>query len=519
MADSYVIVIDLGTNSNKAAVVSLEGQIIAKATKESQLFYPGPGQVEQKPEIMYETSIELVQKVMKDSGIDKNQIASIGVTGQMAGIMGIDENWNAVTQYDSWLDNRCKPYIKEIKNKAGKKYINTCGMPSTIAHAAKMLWWKNQRPEDYEDIYKFILPAAYIAGRLAGLSGEDAFIDHSYLHFTGMADAEIMEWSKELSKMLDISIDKLPEIVNPWDVIGELTASQAEKCGLKKGIPIVAGAGDTESSFFGSGLTEPGELIDVAGSASVMGGVVSDFRPDVKNETMIFMRAINTDLWYPLSFVGGGGICLRWFRDTFASKEKKEAEEKQIDPYDILNEKAKNIKPGSDGILFVPHLAGRTFPSNSSIKGSWVGFSWNHEKAHFYRAILESIAYEYRYYFKILKKLFPEVKFSHIRGVGGGSRCDLWNQMKADILGIEYVKVNEEDVGLKGLAIIAAKGAGLITNMEEKAAENVEISSSYQPREEYTKVYKDYAKVYSDMISNLKNTYYDLENISGIEEM
>ena len=432
----------------------------------------------------------------------------------MAGILGIDKQWNAVTHYDSWLDNRCKPYIEEIKEKASDKYINTCGMPSTIAHAAKMLWWKKERPREYKKIFKFILPAAYIAGRLAGLSGEDAFIDHSYLHFTGMADAENMEWSEDLSDLLDISIDKLPKIVNPWDIIGSLSKEQANKCNLKKGIPIIAGAGDTEVSFFGSGLTEPGELIDVAGSASVLGGVVSNFRPDIENETMIFMRAINKDLWYPLSFVGGGGICLRWFRDNFAQTEKKKAKKSKMDPYDILNKRAKEIKPGSDGVLFIPHLAGRTFPSDSSIKGSWIGFSWNHEKANFYRAILESIAYEYKYYLKILKKLFPEVDFSHVRGVGGGSNSDLWNQIKADVLGIDYVKVNEENVGLKGLALIAAKGVGLVTNIEEKINQVVEITKKYEPREEYTKEYGKYAKAYYNSIDDLKDTYNTLDNIN-----
>lgn len=514
MSTNYVICIDLGTNSNKVAIVSLEGEIIAKDSKESELFYPGPGQVEQKPEIMYEVSLKLVNSVIEKAGIDKGKISAIGVTGQMAGILGIDKEWNAVTHYDSWLDNRCKPYIEEIKNKNREKYIKTCGMPPTIAHAAKMLWWKNERPKDYEKIHKFILPGAYVAGRLAGLSGDEAFIDHTYLHFTGMVDAKNMEWSEELSEILEIPIEKLPEIVNPSDIIGELKEAEAKKCGLSPGIPIVAGAGDTAASFFGAGLTEPGELIDVAGTASVLGACVSDYRPDVGNETIIFPRAIKPKYWYPLSFVGGGGLCLRWFRDTFASEEKKQAKKKGLDPYEILNKKAKDVKPGSDGVMFVPHLGGRTFPSDSKIKGSWIGFSWNHEKPHFYRAILESIAYEYNYYFQIIKKLFPEMSFSKIRGVGGGSSSDFWNQIKADVLGLDYIKVNEEDVGFKGLAIIAGKGIGLISNMEEQINNIVETTTTYKPDSKNSELYKRYTEIYNNIVPNLKNTYDNLDEIT-----
>ena len=516
MTEKFVIVIDLGTNSNKAGVVSLDGEIISKVSKESQLTYPAPGLVEQDPQTMYQASLEIISSALEKSKVSKKQIAAIGVTGQMAGIMGIDKNWNPVTHYDSWLDNRCKPYIKEIKEKGNKEYINTCGMPVTISHAAKMLWWKKERPKAYDKIHKFILPAAYVAGRLANLDGDEAFVDHSYLHFTGMVDAEKMEWSKKLSDLLEIPIEKMPKIINPWDVIGELTQKEADKCGLQAGIPIIAGAGDTAASFFGTGLTEPGELIDVAGTASVLGGCVEDFRPDVENETMIFPRAINTDYWYPLSFVGGGGLCLRWFRDTFAQKEKEIAKKRDIDPYELLNERASKLPPGSDGILFIPHLAGRTFPSNSSVKGSWTGFSWNHKKEHFYRAILESIAFEYNYYLDIIKKLFPEMTFTQVRGVGGGSCSDLWNQIKADVLGIEYLKVDEEDVGLKGLAIIAAKGVGLIYNMEEKINKIVKTTTTYQPRQKYVKVYEEYTNIYNQMISDLNSTFTKLDQISDI---
>jgi xylulokinase len=515
MAKRYLVCVDLGTMGTKAAVVTTEGEILAKTVEESRLYYPRPGWVEQDPEEMYQSTINTVKYVINKTGICPTEIAAIGVSGQMAGIMGIDKEWQAVTHYDSWLDNRCQKYVDVMKSKDEEAYIKTNGMPVTIAHGAKMLWWKEERPETYHKIYKFLPPGSYVAGRLAGLKGEEAFVDYSYLHFSGLYNAEKMDWSAEMAEMLGLSLRKMPKIVNPWDVIGYLSPEAAAECGLIKGIPIIAGAGDTAVSFLGTGLTDTGILVDIAGTASVFSCCVNDFRPDIENKTLLFPRSIQPEYWYPLSYIGGGGLCLRWFRDTFALEEKERASKEGIDPYELLNEMAAQIKPGSEGLIFLPHLAGRTYPVDSKIKGSWTGFSWSHTKAHFYRSILEAIAYEYRYYLRIIKELFPEIKFSEVRVIGGGSKSDLWNQLKADVLGVPYTRINEEDVGLIGMAMTAAKGVELVDNLEERINKIVKTTTRFEPQRGNHQLYTEYADLYEKMFSEMDKTYTKLQKLSG----
>ncbi len=500
----------------KAAILSVNGVIIDKTVEESKLYYPGPGSVEQKPEEMYQSTINTIRYLIDKNDIDTSSIAAIGISGQMAGIMAIDKDWNAVTYYDSWLDNRCQKYVEVIKENHEEKYIRSNGMPVTIAHAAKMLWWKNERPDIYQKIYKFIQPGSYVAGRLADLKGINAFVDYTYLHFSGLYDAKEMSWSEEMANMLNLSLKKMPKIVKPWDIIGYLAPAAARKCGLDSGIPIIAGSGDTAVSFLGTGLTEPGILVDIAGTASVFSCTVDKYRPDIVNRTLIFPRSIKENYWYPLSYIGGGGLCLRWYRDTFALEEKRKARESNTDPYQLLNEMAAGVEAGSEGLLFMPHLGGRTFPVDSKIKGNWFGFSWSHTKAHFYRSILESIAYEYRYYFRIIKNLFPETSFSEVRVIGGGSKSDLWNQIKADVLGITYTRINEEDVGLLGMAMTAAKGIGLADDITTKINELIRTTTRFEPRGKYHNLYSEYADLYEQMINDLDSAYLKLQKLQKI---
>lgn len=516
MSEKYVIVCDIGTTTIKAAVVSITGNIIAKSLKESKLYYPQPGWVEQNPDEMYSSTIETMKLAIQKSKISSLNIIALALSGQMAGIIGIDEDWNAVTHYDSWLDSRCKSYVEQLKSKNEEKYIEKCGMPVTIAHAAKILWWKNEKPNIYKNIAKFVVPASYISGKLAGLKGKDAFIDYTYLHFTGLYDAKKTIWSEEMGNLLGINLDKMPIIVNPWDVIGELTKKGAKECGLDAGIPIIAGSGDAAASFLGAGLGETGLLVDLAGTASLLACCVDDFKPDIKNKTLIFPKAVQPGYWCPHAYIGGGGLCLRWFRDTFAKEEKEKASCKGVSAYEILDKRAKQVDPGSDGLIFIPHLAGRTYPSDSRVKGTWIGFSWSHNKAHFYRSILESIAYEYRYYLKIIKRLFPEMKYSEVRVIGGGSKSRLWNQIKADVLGLPYVQINEEDVSLIGLTMIAAKGIGLIKSINDGSKKNIKITNIYRPRKDFTQYYKSFAEVYENIFLDFAQTF---TNITKIENL
>ncbi len=511
---SYLIGVDLGTAGTKAAIFDEEGNLIASAYEESRLFYPKPGWVEQDMDDFYRSSCKTIKEVVEKSKVSPKNVAAIAFDGQMAGIGGIDKDWRPVTHYDSWLDTRCEPYIDLMRKKAEDLITQETGASPSYNHGPKILWWKNEVPSVFKKIYKFIMPAGYVAGKMAGLKGDEAFIDYTYIVFSGFSNTKKGVWNKMLCQIFDIPLGKLPRIIEPWKIVGKLSSRAATDTGLISGIPIAAGAGDQMAGFLGASVVEEGELIDVAGTASCFAGCISDFTPDVKTKTFLCFRSVVPGLFYLLAYINGGGLCLRWFRDQFAEEEKKKAREKGMDPYEILNEKAEKVPAGSEGLIFIPHLGGRVCPYNPYVKGSWFGFSWKHTKYHFYRAILEGIAYEYAYYFSLLNKLSPDISFKKVRVIGGGARSNLWNQIKSDVLNLSYFKVNREELAVLGSAIIAGYAVGLFSDLTSTSQRFTSvIHPPINPRLSFYRYYKNFSKLYLNFLLSQQKFSKELSKI------
>jgi xylulokinase len=468
-APSYLIGVDLGTSATKAALYRPDGTLVAEASAEVPLTYPSPGVVEQDQQDFYTTAGETVRRIVQSSGIAADEVAAIAFDSQMAGIGAVDEDFRPAMRFDSWLDMRCQPYIDALVKDHADEVTALTGCPPTCAHAAKMLWWQHERPEDYRRIAKFVVPAGYVAGRLAGLKAQEAFMDHTFLHFTGVADAREGRWSETLAGRLGIDLERMPKVVAPWQIVGEATTEAARDFGLSPGVPVVAGAGDTAASALGAGIVRPGMLLDVAGTASVLAGCTDRFVADTKNRTLLVMRSVVPGLWNPLAYIGGGGLALRWFRDQFGGPESSASDPGDI-AYDALVEEALKIAPGADGLFFSPHLGGRICPADPARRGAWSGFSWGHTRAHFFRSILESVAFEYSAYLTILENLSPGLERVEARVVGGGAKSAGWNQIKADVLGVPYRRLARADIATWGAAIVAGHAVGLIPDMAETAA-------------------------------------------------
>ena len=513
MASQYFIGIDIGTAGTKAAIFDLLGNQLATAYEESKLNYPQVGWVEQKPEDFYTSTINTVKEIIEKSGVNSRDIGSIAFSGQMAGILGIDRDWNPVIIYDSWLDIRCRAYVDYLRRDYIDMLMDITAAPPSIAHLPKMLWWKNERPSTFEKIYKFTVPSVYVAGKLAGLRGDQAFYDYTYITYTGLFDVRKMKWSDELCGIFGIPLDKLPLIVKPWEIVGELTSKEADKCGLVKGIPIVAGAGDYPASCLGAGITRTGLCLDVAGTASILSASTAKVIPDKQFKTLLYTRSVVPELWIPHAYVGGGGLCLRWFRDEMARYEKKIAEESGKNPYQVLDKATSQVPEGSEGLFFVPHLAGRMYPCNPKMKGVWLGFSWKHTTSHLYKSILESIAYEYYYYFKIIRTLFKDIEFNQVRGIGGGSQSGIWNQMKADVLNMPYVLLNREEYGVLGLAVLGGYAVKTFKDYITTIDEWIKPVKKIMPTKERQEKYRKYAEFYEQLLNDLDKIFERYEHL------
>lgn len=491
MKQQYVIGIDIGTQGTKTALFSVDGIKVAESFEESELICPAPGQVRQKPSVIVGSVLRTIRKVMEKSSVPGEAVEAIGMDAQMAGIMAVDKNFEAVGDYDSWLDIRCTPYIQQMKKQAEQEIIQKTGGTVTCAHGPKILHRKNEFPQEYQRIAKFVLPGVYVAGKLCGLKAEEAYIDYTHLHFTGFADNQKKSWDKGLLGEFGIEEDKMPNIVSPWKIVGSLTRTMAAACGLLEGTKVAAGCGDSAASALGAGIVEKNMVYDVAGTASVFACSTDSFTPDLKEKTILFSRSVIDGLYTPLAYISGGGMCIKWFLEQYGRD------------YEYWNKEAEKIEAGSKGLYFAPHFSGRTCPGIPDVRGAFCGLSFYHKAEHMYRSILEGIAYEYHLYFSILKKQNPDIAPKAIYGSGGGTKSKIFNQIKSDVLGMTYQPLENADSAVYASAMLAAYGAGILTDLKAamKAKYKKEI---YTPNRENYKPYQKCAEQYVKLMSLLE---------------
>ena len=445
---NYLIGVDAGTQGTKAGLYTQEGVLVAACLSETRLIYRGSA-VEQDPDELYLSVLKAIRGVMEQSGVKPSDVAAISIDGQMAGVMGVDSKGEATTPYDSWLDNRCQDWMKRMQQQEAA-IIRLSGGCVTNHHGPKMLWWMNEQPEAWRKTHAFVTLSAYLSMRLCGST--QAYTDDTHLHFTGFADNANRRWDDGLTHAFGNVSPKLPPIIRCTQKIGTLARQAAERCGLQEGILVAAGCGDTAASALGAGVNRPGMALDVAGTASVLAISSHRFVPDVRHRTLLYMRSVLDGLYTPLAYIGGGGLCIRWASRLLGKT------------YAELEALAQDAAPGSSGLRFVPHFAGRVCPASPQMPGVWHGLKWNHGPGELYRSILESIAAEYRHYHQILLQAQAIEEGGVVLGTGGGAQSPLFCQLKADALQMEYRPLALADTALWGSAVVAGMAAGMYNN-------------------------------------------------------
>jgi len=529
----YVIGVDLGTSVVKATLVAVQpdaetnpepsagpGSVVATASRTVQMHHPGPGQAEQDPEEFVAAALSAMGEVVAKAAIEPCSIAAIAFSSQMGGAMAIDRHGHALTPwYPSTLDVRYQPYLQPVLD-AGESRLLALGGAVPIL-APRIAWWRAELPALYGQIDKVLLLANYAAARLCGLAGDAICCDPSYLTWTGLADTSRRTWSGELAELWGVSLDRLPRIVGASDVVGRLSSEAAQHCGLCAGIPVVAGAGDQVAGFLGAGLVEPGQLIDVAGTFPVFGTCLD--RCLIDSEQKIFQPLagpLGAQHWYAMMYIGGGGLTHHWFAEQFGLFDMPEAghhvsEEDTRLAYAQLDAMAADLPPGAHGMLFIPHLLGRACPPDPAVRGAWLGFTWTHGPGHFYRSLLEAIAYDYAQALSALRRELPAQQYDVVRVIGGGSRSTVWNQIKADVLGLPYVRLPDGDRAALGCAILAGHAAGIYPDMAAAARSFAQPRDTTLPRAEWHTYYQGYVEVYRRAFDQLREIYTTLGSLSS----
>lgn len=491
----YIIGIDIGTQGTKAALTDLELRVISTAFEPSKLLHGHAGEIWQEPEDIFQSCVRTMKELTEKSGINGKDVLAIGVDSQMAGIMGIDKKGEASTWYDSWLDTRCSQYASLLEKEAGPLLLSHSGGPVTCSHAAKILWWKNQRPDIWKRTAGFVLPHGYVIGKMTGNHAEKAVFDYTCLHFNNFSDNREKRWNESALRQFGVDLDKLPRIGSPFEIVGTTTEAFARKTGLVSGIPVAAGLGDSAASAFGSGMFDRGQLLDCAGTASVLCSVVDSYVPDSKNRTLVMMRSPIDGFWMPLSYIGGGGMCIRWFRDQLTGKVPMN--------YDRLEEEASLVAPGCEGLLFCPHFSGRVLPPDPQMKGAFEGLDFKHTRAHLYRSVLEAIAYEYAMYLDILRNNYTGTDFGQLTSVGGGARCGLFNQIKADVMHVTVRTCETGETALIGSAAVAGMAAGLLQDYRKSIHESIRTKAVFAPGQENRNIYDLKSKEYRCLMERM----------------
>jgi len=498
----HLIGIDLGTTAAKCAIYGEDGTCVADAQEEMNIRYPRSGEAEQDAMDFYTVACRLIRSCLESSRIDGKSIAGIGIDSQMGGIMSVDRRYRPVTYYDTPLDSRSAEENRRMHESCGDLILAKNGSFSTFGN--KILYWRKKT--EWEDIHAFLQPSAFVAGTLAGLSGEQAYMDETFLCFSGLADLEKREWSEELCRRLGADEGRLPRIVKSTDIVGETTAKASRDTGLPEGIPVAAGCGDQTAGFIGAGILQTGQIVDVSGTACILGACVDSYRYDGKHKTLACVKSALGDRYYLISVVLGGRTH-NWFIEEFFGEEAAKVRAAGGDVYRHLDEQAKDIPPGSDGLVSINYLQGRFFPPDPSVRGLFIGHTWAHTRAHFYRAILESIAYDHYLTREIIRELLPRTPLREVTAIGSGAKSELWMQIKADVLQAPYQNLQRSDLATLGSALLAGVAVGMFSDPREMTRRFASVKRRIDPVPGEDEKYRRYIEVYAGLFPSLTEAY------------
>lgn len=505
MKEKLYMGVDLGTSFIKTGVYSLDGRLHAGWSEPVKDERPAPGVFLQHGEELYRAVCSCIVHTTESLGQRAGSIEAIAFTGQMAGSMGVDEDWNDVTTWSCTLDGRYFPYADRQREQFGRELFEIGGTNAPVM-CAKYAWFKEAFPEKHKRIAKYVMLNGYIIGKMSNIPVDEAKIDYSLITWTGLSDIRTRQWSQQICRDLEVDSFILPQIVSCTAIGGYLSGETAKQLGLPAGIPLVAGAGDKVSGCTGAAVFDDGDLIFEAASYGAVSCRVPEVRLDLERRNYDIIGSIDAESYYAHKYIQGSGITIDWFVENFLQEtgtDKKEAFKK-------AEELAEKIGPGSEKLISIGLLGGSAMPFDSEMKGLFMGHTWNHGKGHFYHALLEGFSYDLALTLDSLKKQYPEYTGKQIKLIGGGAKSTIWPQMLADVTGCEFARLGRRDAALWGAAILAAAGAGEVKDIKALAKEHAEVKTLFRPDKEKHRQYKPYIKLYESFTQKLHPLYTQL---------
>src|SRR5437762_4339133 len=470
--------IDVGTGGTRAVVIDPDGNVVASATAEHVPFISArTGWAEQDPEDWWQATITVVRKVLSKSSGD--EIKAVGFSGQMHGLVLLDQSDEVLRPAIIWCDQRTDSQCKSLTEMIGADRLIelTCNPALTGFTLPKMLWVRESEPDLWRRLRTVLLPKDYVRLKLSG----DRATDVADASGTLLFDVKARRWSTEMLSATEIDVRLLPRHYESPEVAGVISKAGAEATGLRAGTPIIAGGGDQAAGAVGMGIVRPGTASSTIGTSGVVFAATDQPMLDPKGRVHTFCHAI-PGRWHVMGVTQGAGLSLRWFRDQFGAIGADDC-----DSYDSLTKEASLVSSGSNGLIWTPYLMGERTPHlDPFARAALVGLTANHTRAHVVRAILEGVAFSLRDTFEIFKDM--NVPVEEIRLGGGGARSQLWRQIQADIYGHPVKTVEAEEGAAYGAALLAGVGAGAWPSVDAACDAVVRIASTVEPDAESVKL-------------------------------
>ena len=483
--------IDTSTTATKALLVDASGEVLGVGKAEYDYATPKPGWSEQDPDLWWDGTIEAIREAVAISGVDSSTIAAVGVTGQMHGLVALDASDRPIRPSILWNDQRTAAQCDEIRRRVGRdRLIAITGNDALTGFTApKILWMRDEEPENYARISTVLLPKDYVRLRLTG----ERAVDRAGASGTLLFNLEQRDWSDEVIELLDLPRDWFPQTFEGTDVTGYLTDEAASLTGLRPGTPVVGGAGDQAANGVGTGAVEPGTVAVSLGTSGVVFAATD--RPVVDPDARLhsFCHAV-PGLWHQMGVMLSAAGSLRWFRDTIAPDVS----------FADLSLEAGGVAPGSDGLVFLPYLTGERTPHpDPEARGAFVGLTVRHSRAHLARAVMEGVAFGLRDSLEIIRE---QSTVREIRVAGGGAASPVWLQILADVFGGEVRTIEVPESAAFGAALLAAVAAGAYPTIGDAVAATIRTGEQYQPGSS--------AARYEEMYGIFRSLYPALRDVS-----
>ena len=476
MTKSYLLGIDIGTSACKVAVFDRNGQVLAAANGDYPVYYPQEGWAEQNPEEWWSAVCKATKETIQKAGIAPEEIAGVGIDGQSWSAIAIDKEGKVLTNTPIWMDTRAQSICDRLNEEIGAdKIFEVAGNSLQPSYTtAKIIWYKENLPEVYANIYKILQSNSYIAFKLTDAITQD--VSQGYgLHCFDMRKGC---WDEEMCERLGIPMNFLPEICNCDHVVGTVTAKAAQECGLAEGTPVVAGGLDAACGTLGAGVIHPGETQEQGGQAGGMSICMDEYKADPR---LILSYHVIPDKWLLQGGTTGGGGVMRWFEHEFADYERMMKEQTGESSLNQLNEIAEKVSPYAKGVFY--------------------GLDFAKTKGHMVRACMEGVALSLRHNLEIAEE--AGAKAEVLRAMGGSANSLLWTQIKSDITGKPIVVPASDTATTLGAALLAGVGTGLYKDYDEAVTLTVKETRHHEPDPDNKTVYDQTYQTYLDLYKSL----------------